>query len=118
MLTGSKSISILLLAILSWYTTDNIVEDIDKSLDLFLLVEEFLPLTSKLLTGADPARMSIPVLFEESMVGNAKAYKLDIVDELKVEEKDNLFTIFPIGATMQDGGKRKRSMMLFYSLYS
>jgi len=29
---------------------------------------------------------------------------------LKVEEiKDNLFAVFPIGATMQDGGKRKRS---------
>jgi len=44
--------------------TDDIVEDIDESLDLFLLVEKFLPLTSKPLTGADPARMSIPVLSE------------------------------------------------------
>ena len=25
------------------------------------------------------------------------------------KEKDNLFADFPIGATMQDGGKRKRS---------
>ena len=38
-----------------------------------------------------------------------KAWELDVVKELKVEEKNNLFTIFPIGATMQDGGKRKRS---------
>jgi len=28
---------------------------------------------------------------------------------LKVEEVMNLFTLFPIGTTMQDGGKRKRS---------
>jgi len=26
-----------------------------------------------------------------------------------VEEKDDLFANFPIGATIQDGGKRKRS---------
>jgi len=44
------------------------------------------------------------------MVGNAKACKLDVVDGLEVEEKDNLFAIFPIGATMQDDGKRKRSI--------
>jgi len=49
------------------------------------------------------------MLFEESMVGNAKACELDIVDELKFEEKNNLFTMFPIGTIMQDGGKRKRS---------
>ena len=34
-----------------------------------------------------------------------------MVKELKVEEKFNLFAIFPIGTTMQDGGKRKRSNM-------
>ena len=32
-----------------------------------------------------------------------------MVEKLKVEGKINLFAIFPIGATMQDGGKRKRS---------
>jgi len=36
-------------------------------------------------------------------------FALVIVEELKVKEKKNLFAIFPIGATMQDGGKRKRS---------
>ena len=40
---------------------------------------------------------------------NTKACELDVVEELKVEERDNLFAIFPIGATIQDGGKRKRS---------
>jgi len=33
-----------------------------------------------------------------------------IVEVLKLlGEKENLFADFPIGATMQDGGKRKRS---------
>ena len=33
-----------------------------------------------------------------------------VVELLKFErEKDNLFAEFPIGATIQDGGKRKRS---------
>jgi len=33
-----------------------------------------------------------------------------IVEELKlVKEKGNIFADFPIGATIQDGGKRKRS---------
>jgi len=32
-----------------------------------------------------------------------------VVEELKVEGKNNLFAIFPIGTTMQDGDKRKRS---------
>jgi len=35
-----------------------------------------------------------------------------IVERLKVEEIMNLFAIFPIGATMQDGGKRKRSNVI------
>ena len=33
-----------------------------------------------------------------------------VVEMLKLlGEKENLFTNFPIGATIQDGGKRKRS---------
>jgi len=37
-----------------------------------------------------------------------------VVEELKlVEEKGNIFTDFPIGATIQDGGKRKRSVVIF-----
>ena len=31
-------------------------------------------------------------------------------DLLKCVEKENLFANFPIGATIQDGGKRKRSV--------
>ena len=40
-----------------------------------------------------------------------------MVKELKVEEKFNLFAIFPIGATMQDSGKRKRSDDITYYFF-
>ena len=47
----------------------------------------------------------------EDIVGKRfESVELVIVEELKVEEK-NLFTIFPIGATIQDGGKRKEAML-------
>jgi len=46
----------------------------------------------------------------EDIVGRGFLKLADIVDELKkIEEKDNLFADFPIDATIQDGGKRKRS---------
>ena len=47
--------------------------------------------------------------FAENTVGKLGSCELVVVEELKVEGKMNLFTIFPIGTTMQDGGKRKRS---------
>ena len=48
--------------------------------------------------------------FTKDIVGNEElTFAKLIVGELKVEEVMNLFIIFPIGATMQDGGKRKRS---------
>jgi len=53
--------------------------------------------------------MSIPVQFEDNTVGKTNSCELDVIEELKVEERKNLFTVFPIGTTMQDGGKRKRS---------
>jgi len=43
------------------------------------------------------------------MVGKTNSCELDVIEELKVEERMNLFAVFPIGTTMQDGGKRKRS---------
>jgi len=43
----------------------------------------------------------------EDIVGKEFLKLADVVDELKeIEEKDNLFADFPIGATIQDGGKR------------
>ena len=54
--------------------------------------------------------MSIPMSFTKDTVGNEElTFVKLIVGGLKVEEVMNLFAIFPIGATMQDGGKRKRS---------
>ena len=47
----------------------------------------------------------------EDIVGKRfESVELVIVEELKVEER-NLFAIFPIGATIQDGGKRKEAML-------
>jgi len=37
-----------------------------------------------------------------------ESVELFVIEVLKVEKK-NLFTVFPIGATMQDGGKRKEA---------
>jgi len=89
------------------------VEDIKESLERFFLVEEVLPLTSKLFTGMNLVGISISMQFVENMVGKMNSCKLDVFEELKAVEKMNLFAIFPIGATMQDGGKRKRSDQLY-----
>jgi len=97
------------LAILLWYIIEDRVEDIKESLEKFFSVEEVLPLTSKPLTGTNPVGMSIPIQFKDSIVGKTNSCELDVIEELKVEERMNLFAVFPIGATMQDGGKRKRS---------
>ena len=51
--------------------------------------------------------MSIPTSFSVKIVGKEVLENEAMVEVLKViEEKDNLFTNFPIGATIQDGGKR------------
>ena len=84
---------------------------IKDSLERLKAVEGVLPLTLQLLVGTCPVEMSIPVWFKEDTVGNARACNLGIIEELKVEEK-NLFTIFPIGTIMQDGGKRKEVMTI------
>jgi len=85
------------------------VEDIDVSLERLVWVEKFLPLTSTLLLGEVPEDLSIPVPLVGNTVGKEICCELGVIVELKVRGKLNLFAIFPIGATMQDGGKRKRS---------
>jgi len=56
--------------------------------------------------------MSIPISFSVDIVGKAVLKDEAMLEMLKVVEgKDNLFASSPIGATMQDGGKRKRSML-------
>ena len=54
--------------------------------------------------------MSIPTSVSVDIVGKAVLKDEAMVEMLKVvEEKDNLFANSPIGAIIQDGGKRKRS---------
>jgi len=63
--------------------------------------------------------MSIPKSFSVDIVGKEVLMLNAIVEVLKfVEEKENLFANFPIGATIQDGGKRKRSNDLSLSYFS
>ena len=54
--------------------------------------------------------MSIPtsILLD---IGGKEVLEFEAMsDLLKCVEKENLFANFPIGATIQDGGKRKRSV--------
>jgi len=54
--------------------------------------------------------MSIPTSFSVDIVAKEVLKFEAVVEVLKVvEEKDNLFANFPIGATIQDGSKRKGS---------
>jgi len=89
--------------------TEERVKDIDMFLERLVWVEKFLPLTLMLLPGEVPEDLSISVLLVGNTVGKENCCELDVIVELKVREKLNLFAIFPIGTTMQDGGKRKRS---------
>ena len=92
---------------------ENAIKD---SLERLKVVVGVFPLTSQLLAGSCPVELSIPVPFEGNTVGNAEACDLGVVEELKVEER-NLFAVFPIGATMQDGGKRKEAFLSHMSLH-
>ena len=62
--------------------------------------------------------MSIPMLGLEDIVGKRfESVELVIIEELKVGER-NLFAIFPIGATIQDGGKRKEAIDIYHNSQS
>jgi len=51
-------------------------------------------------------------MLELSFTVGIKVCKLrDMIVVLSVEGEMNLFAVFPIGATIQDGGKRKRSIV-------
>ena len=92
-------------------------------LERLILIEGVLPLTSLLLLGEVPEDLSIPVLLVGNTVGKENCCELDVIVELKVGGKLNLFAIFPIGTTMQDGSKKKRSdgvntfTVLLFSLF-
>ena len=105
-MTGSVSI-------LSWYGVDRPEETIEGSLEELVEERGFLSHTSKLLIGIPPNWVSIPMFIPEDIVGNWFFELRDVVDELKgLEGKENLFAEFPIGTTMQDGGKRKEAMLV------
>jgi len=51
--------------------------------------------------------MSIPKSFVVDIGGKGEVLRFEsVLRELKRVENENLFADFPIGATMQDGGKR------------
>ena len=106
------------MSILSWYGVDWPEDAIENFLERFIAVVGVLSLILRSFVGAYPLGMSIPVWFKEDMVGNTEAWELDVVEELKVEGKKNLFAIFPIGAAIQDSGKRKRSNIYWYTYIS
>jgi len=57
--------------------------------------------------------------FSVDIVGKEVLKFEAVVEVLKVvEEKDNLFTNFLIGATIQDGGKRKGSIEISHNYVS
>jgi len=78
-------------------------------LERLISIEEVLSLISTLFLGEVSEDLSITVLLVGDMVGKENCCELDMIVELKVGGKLNLFAIFPIGTIMQDGGKRKRS---------
>ena len=94
--------------------TEEQVEDIEVSLDQFFPIQEGLPLVSLLVPGLVPVDSSIPVLMLAFTVGKTVCWLWDIIVVLKVGGKMNLFAVFPIGATIQDGGKRKRSDVTYF----
>ena len=79
------------------------------SLERLISIKEVLSLTSTLLPGEVSEDLSISMVLVENMVGKEICSELGVIVELKVGGNLNLFAIFPIGATMQDGDKRKRS---------
>ena len=86
------------------------VEDIEESLDWFLWIWGDLSLTLLLITGLVPVDWSISMLLKIFTEGKKVRWLLDWIVELKGVGKLNLFAVSSIGATIQDGGKRKRSV--------
>ena len=97
------------MSILLWYGVDRPEDPMEGSLDEMLEEKGLLPLTSLLLAGTCPCWESIPMFNSLDLVGNRFALLESVVELLKIcSRKGGLFANFPIGATMQDGGKRKR----------
>jgi len=100
----------MLVSILLWYGVERPEDAIEDSLERFTEEAVFLPLISNSEAGTHPVGMFIPMSFAEDIVGIEDLTLRAVIVVLKfVGEKIDLFAIFPIGTTIQDGGKRKRS---------
>ena len=94
-------------SILSWYRVKRPDEAIKDSLERLTEETGFLPLTSVSETGICPVRMSIPMSFTKDTAGKEDLILGAVIEVLKfVGEKEDLFAVFPLGATIQDGGMR------------
>ena len=97
-------------SILSWYGVECPEDAIEDSLERFTEETGFFPLTFNSEAETCPVGMSIPMSFAEDIVGIEDLTLRAVIVVLKfVGEKMDLFAVFPIGTTIQDGGKRKRS---------
>ena len=97
-------------SILSWYGVECPEDAIEDSLERFTEETGFFPLTFNSEAGTCPVGMFISMLFAEDIVSIEDLTLRAVIVVLKfVGEKMDLFAIFPIGTTIQDGGKRKRS---------
>jgi len=102
-------------SILSWYGVERPEEAIENSLERLTEETGFLPLISESKTGICPVGMFIPMSFTKDIAGKEVLTLGAVIEVLKfVGEKEDLFAVFPIGTTIQDGGKRERSDELQY----
>ena len=104
--TGASSRSI---SMRSQYGVECPEDTIEGSLEERLEEVIFLPRTSLWLERTRSFWLSIPMLDSRGIAGTGLLERGFVVELLKFDrEKNNLFADFPIGTTIQDGGKRKR----------
>ena len=97
-------------SILSWYEVEQPEDASEDSLEKLIEERKFLPLIVDSETGTWPVGIFILMSFTEDIVSVVELTLRAMVGVLKiVEEKKDLFAIFPIGTTIQDSDKRKRS---------
>ena len=70
---------------------EDLVEDIEESLDTFTSVGRDLPLTSLWLSGAIPEKMSIPVILLKGTVGKLRRLLEDVFDVVEEDENELVY---------------------------
>jgi len=91
----------MLVSILSWYGVEHPEEAIKDSLERLTEETGFLPLISELETRICPVGMSIPISFTKDTAGKEVLMLRAVFKVLKfIGEKEDLFAVFPIGATI------------------